>query len=259
MLTYSWAVTETYGWVPARNAGNRTATRDLVAEAISGRGTNADRLRDSIAGKLDEGQQKAPLIVKELTAAFEAATSSYEANVAAILRSGQVHPGKHLGLAVSAVNAWHRLQEQHLADQVRAAARQAAAERAAQQQHAGVVGEPITMTGTITVKRSIEGYRWNSPSQVLLVVDCGDWVAKMITSASWAYQVKPGEQLSVQAIVKAHELYNDTPQTVLKRPKQIPTAAADPVWETVTPVPPQSRFQETPLAAHPSPARTLGI
>ena len=63
----------------------------------------------------------------------------------------------------------------------------------------------------------------------------------------------------MQGIVKAHEMYNDVPQTVLKRPKQIPTAAADPVWETVTPVMPQSRFQEAPLAAHPSLARHLGI
>ena len=35
VLTYSWAVIETHGWVPASNAGNRTATRDLVAEAIA--------------------------------------------------------------------------------------------------------------------------------------------------------------------------------------------------------------------------------
>ena len=39
----------------------------------------------------------APRIVTELTAAFDGATSGYEANLAAILRSGQVHPAQTSG------------------------------------------------------------------------------------------------------------------------------------------------------------------
>lgn len=61
--------------------------------------------------------------------------------------------------------------------------------------------------------------------------------------------------------VKAHEVFNDVPQTVLKRPKQLPLPQErpEPTWETVTPVMPQSRFQEAPLAPHPPLARGLGI
>ena len=261
VLTYSWAVNETLGWVPAGTAGERTPSKDLVAEAISGHSQRAEQLRATIGGKLAEGAQMAPQIISDLTTAFAAAGGGYEANLAAILRAGVVHPRKHLGLAVSAVNAWHRQQEHAAADQLRAQQRLDAAERAARQRHVGTVGEPITMTGTVTVKRSIEGYRWNSPSQVLLVVDCGDSVAKMITTAAWAYQVKPGEQLSVKGTVKAHDTFNGVPQTVLKRPKQLPLPQErpEPTWETVTPVMPQSRFQEAPLAPHPPLARGLGI
>lgn len=267
VLTYSWAVIETHGWVSASTAGDRMATKDLVGEAIAGRGRDAEALRASISGKLDEGRRMAPVIVKELSRAFTDATSGYEANLAAILRSGQVHRRKHLGLAVSAVTAWNRQQEHQAAEQARAVARAQAADRAAQQRHVGTVGEPITMTGTVTMVRNIDGYRWNSPRQVLLVVDCGEAVAKMITTASWAYQIKPGQQLSVRGTVKAHDVFNGVPQTVLKRPKQVQTVAPDPLpaatpapaWETVSPVPPQSRFQEAPLAAHPSLARPVGI
>jgi hypothetical protein len=261
VLTYSWAVNETLGWVPAGTAGDRIPSKDLVAEAISGHSQRAEQLRATIGGKLAEGAQMAPQIISDLTTAFAAAGGGYEANLAAILRAGVVHPRKHLGLAVSAVNAWHRQQEHAAADQLRAQQRLDAAERAARQRHVGTVGEPITMTGTVTVKRSIEGYRWNSPSQVLLVVDCGDSVAKMITTAAWAYQVKPGEQLSVKGTVKAHDTFNGVPQTVLKRPKQLPLPQErpEPTWETVTPVMPQSRFQEAPLAPHPPLARGLGI
>lgn len=257
VITYSWAVVETHGWVPASHAGNRAATKDLVAEAITGRGKHAEGLRASIASNLEQGREMAPRIIADLTNAFSESGGGYEANMSAILRSGQVHPRKHLGLAVSAVQAWHRQQEHAAADQVRAAAHQQAADRAALQRHAGTVGEPIVMTGTVTVKRSVDGYRWNSPTQVLLVIDCGDAVAKMITTASWAYQVKLGEQLTVQGTVKAHETYNDVPQTVLVRPKQLPSA--DPMWETVAPVTPTSRFQEAPLATQPARPRALGI
>lgn len=256
VLTYAWAVIETYGWVPASNAGSRPATRDLVADAIRG-GRHGDIILTAIAPKLAEGQQMASRIVADLAPTLTDPTG-YEANLAAILRTGRVNPAKHLGLAVSAVNAWHRLNEDVIAEEAKAGQRH-------ELRHAGRVGERITLTGTVTIRMGVEGYRYDSPPQMLIVLDCGDAVAKMITTAAWAYDVKQGDQLTVTGTVKAHAEYKGIPQTVLLRPKKVDspppnlelsTASA---WETVKPVEPRSRFQEAPLAPTAPLARGLNI
>lgn len=95
---------------------------------------------------------------------------------------------------------------------------------------------------------------------MLLVLECGTAVAKMITSAAWAYDTKQGDQLTVTGMVKAHAEYHGIPQTVLVRPKRIDTPTdSQPLWETVQPARPQSRFQEAPLAAPAPLGRGLGI
>ena len=257
VLTYAWAVVETYGWAPASNTGSRPATRDVVADAIRG-GRPGEIILTAIAPKLVEGQQMAPRIVTELVPTLTSRTG-YEANLAAILRTGRVNPAKHLGLAVSAVNAWHRLNEDTIAEQAKTGQRR-------EVKHAGRVGERITLTGTVTTRMGVEGYRYDSPPQMLIVLDCGDAVAKMITTAAWAYDVKHGDQLTVTGIVKVHALYNGIPQTVLLRPKKVhnpPPAnfetATTSAWETVKPVEPRSRFQEAPLAPAAPLARGLSI
>ncbi|MCC6497167.1 MAG: hypothetical protein IT193_13020 [Propionibacteriaceae bacterium] len=252
VLTYAWAVVETHGWTPTSAASSgRTPTRDLVADALHG-GNVGQRVLAGIRDYLDAAPAMPARIITDLAPTLTADTG-YEANLAALLRAGQVDP-RHLGLAVSAVNAWHRLHE-HQASQ------RAREQRRDQLRHVGQVGQPITLTGTITTRLPVDGYRYDSPPQLLLILDCGDAVAKMITCAAWAYDTKPGEQLTVTGTVKAHTEYCGVPQTVLVRPRRVDTTAADspPLWEIVAPLNPQSRFQEAPLAALAPLGRGLGI
>lgn len=254
VLTYTWAVIAAHGWTPSSAAGpRRDSTRNLVAQAIRG-GRGAETLLASLAPHLPEGAQLAPRISADLAPRLTA-TTGYEANLAALLRSGTVDPDKHLGLAVSAVNAWHRLNETHLASP---------AEPRPTISHAGTVGEKITLTGTVITKMGIDGYHRYSPTQVLLVIDCGTAVAKTITTAAWAYDLQRGQTLTLTGTVKAHDTYRGVAQTVISRPKKhdLPTpnpalAADTPVWETVTANPTRSRSPQDPPPAAPSPSLTI--
>lgn len=237
VLTYTWAVVATHGWTPASAATGRPSTRDLVTDALLG-GRPAHDLLASIAGHLEKGQQIAPRILVDLPAQLTG-TSGYEANLLAVLRAGSVGP-KHLGLAVSAVNTWNRLAERRTADELRH-------QRRTPVHHAGTIGEPLTLSGTVVTATRVPGYHHCSPDQVLLVIDCDTAIGKTITSAAWAYQIERGDQLTVTGKVKAHTDYHGVPQTVLARPKRIdvPVAdvepAAEPVpvlgsdWEVVNP------------------------
>lgn len=276
VLTYSWAVIATHGWTAASAATDgRTATRDLVSTAIHGRRGSTELLA-SIQPHLDEGHRMAPVIIDALAAAFTDPTG-YEANLSAILRAGQVEP-RHLGLAVSAVSAYLRVTEQQ-------AARETQAERNTVLGYAGEVGEKVTLTGTIRQLFHVDGFTWHSPSRRMLIVDCGTSVAKMITGASWAYDVDRGHQITITGTVRTHEDWHGTPQTLIVRPKLItnhstppepdpPTLAADPAtavpvrtpspaaprvmaaeqpvnWDTVSEAGPRRRFPDPPLT-HPS-------
>lgn len=232
VLTYAWAVVAAHGWTAASAAGSRPATRDLVIDALLG-GPHARDLLASIADHLDPGQRMASLILAELPEHLTSG-SGYEANLAAVLRAGSVGP-KHLGLAVSAVNAWSRMVERQVADEVRS-------QRRDDVSYAGTVGQPLTLTGTVITATRIPGYHYRSPDQALLVIDCGKAIAKTITSAAWAYPVERGDQVTITGTVKAHEVYRGVPQTVLTRPKRIdnptttgaaPAMAPAAAWEVV--------------------------
>ncbi len=248
VLTYSWALIETHGWSPSSAA---LPTRTLVADVMIGTSRGVELL-DSVTAKLPEGHAMAARIAADLTAKLDPA-QPYEANLLAIIRGGVVDRRKHLGLAVSAINAWRRLDQ---------AAPSPDGHDSRTITYAGSVGDKLTLTGTITVVAAIDGYHYNSPQQRLLVIDCGAHVAKTITSAAWAYKVERGDTVTVQGTVKAHQDYQGVAQTVLTRPKRVDHTAdvevpsVQPVWEAVQPTPPQSRFQEAPLAATAPPATT---
>lgn len=271
VLTYSWAVVATHGWTPARAAADgRTATRDLVSTVIHG-GRGSDELLESIESHLDEGHRMAPVIIDTLTKAFTEPTG-YEANLSAILGAGRVEP-RHLGLAVSAVSAYLRITEPRTAAESKAGRDVVA--------YAGEVGEKVTLTGTIKQLFHVDGFTWHSPSRRMLIVDCGTSVAKMITGASWAYDVERGNHITLTGTVRKHEEWHGTPQTVIVRPKLItnhstppdpdpdpPAVAADPTataparapvpeprmmaadqpagWDTVAETGPRRRFPDPP-------------
>lgn len=282
VLTYSWAVIATHGWTPARAAADgRTATRDLVSTIIHG-GRGSDELLESIEPHLDEGHRMAPVIIDTLTKAFTEPTG-YEANLAAIMKAGQVEP-RHIGLAVSAVSAYLRITEPQTAAESRAGRDVVG--------YAGEVGEKVTLTGTIKQVFHVDGFTWHSPSRRMLIVDCGTSVAKMITGASWAYDVEHGNHITLTGTIRKHEEWHGTPQTVIVRPKLItnhstppdpdpdpPAVAADPTtsaparapvpkprfmaadqpvgWDTVAETGPRRRFPDLPHPHAPSLARGL--
>lgn len=280
ILTYSWAVVAKHGWTPARAAADaRTATRDLVSTVIHG-GRGSNELLDSIQPHLDEGHRMAPVIIDTLTTAFTDPTG-YEANLAAIMKAGRVEP-RHLGLAVSAVPAYLHITQP-----------QATAEGKTGRDvvgYAGEVGEKVTLTGTIKQLFHVDGFTWHSPSRRMLIVDCGTSVAKMITGASWAYDVERGYHITITGTVRKHEDWHGTPQTVIVRPKLItnhstppepdpPAVAAVPAmaaparaplpeprpmasdqptgWDTVTETGPRRRFPGPPHPHAPTLARGL--
>lgn len=232
VLTYAVAAVEAFGWTPASASEyGRVPTRDLVRLALTG-GRGSEQLRDQLAPHLDEATARAPQIRTDLLAGLTG-ESGYEANLATVLR-GEAVEARHLGLAVSAIT-----HQQLIASRAREASRRETAETV---DYAGTVGEKVTLTGTVRTATRVDGFRYRSPDQVLLVVDCGTAVAKMTTAAAWAYPLKVGDSLTVIGTVKAHTEWNGIKQTVLTRPKkldpaplQAPLADSAPrLWETVT-------------------------
>lgn len=233
VLTYAAAAVEAFGWTPASASEHgRVPTRDLVRLALTG-GRGADQLREQLTPHLSDATARAAQIRSDLLAGLTG-TSGYEANLVAVLRGDAVE-AKHLGLAVSAIPAHQRLT----ADRARVASRQEAAQAV---DHVGTVGEKVTLTGVVRTAMRVDGYTYHSPASVLLVVDCGSAVAKMTTTAAWAYGVHVGDPLTVTGTVKAHTEWNGTKQTVVTRPKKVDpepaqaslTDVAPRLWETVT-------------------------
>jgi hypothetical protein len=217
VLTYAWAAVQALGWTPASGSEpGRTPTRDVVRQVLTQQRA-ADRLLAVLSPHLVEGRRLAPRIIDTLLTGLSG-ESGYEANLAAVLR-GQVVDARHLGLAVSAIPAHQRLLEQRQADTTHQDA-------VAAVDHVGVVGDKLTLTGTVRNLIRVDGFTYHSPDSMLLILDCGTAVAKMTTAASWAYQVKVGDPLTVTGTVKAHTVWNGVKQTVLTRPKKLDQPAA---------------------------------
>ena len=274
VLAFAWAVVEEYGWtsktVAAKTRRPSTHERAQLAMTTGLQGLELEE-QTTILGRirphLERGRQLAPIISEALLGQLDT-SSGYEAELAALLRAGTVRP-RQLGLAVSAIAVYKRLTERDLADEQADAKSHGQTERI---RRAGKIGQKVTMSGQVVTALEVDGYTRNSPRQMMLVLDCGTAMAKLVTTARWAYQVHAGDTLTVEATVKAHHTYHGLPQTRLVRPKVLagptpagPTSPAAPpneataAWETVRAAPPQSRFQEAPLAPTAPLARGLNI
>lgn len=90
----------------------------------------------------------------------------------------------------------------------------------ARMRHIGTVGEKVTVTGTVAVKVPCE-HRYGV-SCLLIVEGTGEHTGvtvKVFSTAETVWQRERGEQVTVTGAVKAHEDYQDTPQTVIKNPR----------------------------------------
>jgi hypothetical protein len=116
-----------------------------------------------------------------------------------------------MGLVVSAVAAYERILGLELRRKIQR-------EAAAVSEYAGEVSQKLTVTGTITHLASFESnYGYTPTRNLLIILESGTTVAKIITAAGWAFDVERGQEITVTGTVKAHKEYKGTKQTVLTR------------------------------------------
>src|SRR6478752_5372139 len=98
---------------------------------------------------------------------------------------------------------------------------------------AGDIGEPLTVTGTITRKQKVLGHRYSTVS-TLLEINCGTSSVTIFSTAHWADNAQVGEQITVAGTVKKHQRWRGTPQTLLGLTTRIDTtddSRTDPVGD----------------------------
>src|SRR5690606_6203290 len=81
----------------------------------------------------------------------------------------------------------------------------------------GTVGAKVTVTGTVSVATTIEGFYG---AKRLVVLQTPQGVAKAFTQAAWAWDVQQGQEITLSGTVKDHEEWQGVAQTVLLRPKK---------------------------------------
>ncbi|MDN5802991.1 MAG: hypothetical protein L0H26_00130 [Microlunatus sp.] len=155
--------------------------------------------------------EQATVVIEAVLTGYATETGEYAANLRAALRAESVG-ARQLGLVCSTVSAHQRLQAQ-------------TANPEPEWEWLGSVGEKVTITGTVRAALRLPGYTHYSRDQVLLVITSGTTLAKTITSAAWAYDVRAGDQITVTATVKALQTYRGDRQTVLRAPR-IPRTTA---------------------------------
>jgi hypothetical protein len=109
----------------------------------------------------------------------------------------------------------------------------------------GEVGQTLTVSGLVITAGRLPANRWNAKARALLILDCGTWRAKTVTTAGWAYKVRTGDHLDLTGTVSGHATSRGIPLTILTRPRPgasdtspEPPAAA---WERLDPAPQKAR------------------
>ena len=95
----------------------------------------------------------------------------------------------------------------------------AAAKAATYSTLAAEVGERVSVSGVVTLAKTCES-QFGSSRLIVLETPARE-VVKMFTTAAWAWPVEEGEEISLQAVVKAFDEFQGITQAVLLRPKKI--------------------------------------
>lgn len=215
VVAVAWAVSRRHGWVPASKGG--VTTRDLVGSYLYGAGQADKDLRAEVAPEIPAAAEKAREIIPALLDHLDGG-SDYIANLKTALRALTVD-ARHMGITVSAVSAYERMTGEQARKKLEAEQR---AQQRASVQFAGEVGEKLTVTGTVTRLRAVEGsYGYQPKTSLLIILEGGGVVAKMFTTAAWAWEIEQGDGITVTGVVKDHEDYQGIKQTVLTRPKRV--------------------------------------
>jgi hypothetical protein len=79
------------------------------------------------------------------------------------------------------------------------------------------VGERVDIEGVVTCRKVLEGF-YGASLLVLVETDAGE-VVKTIGTGSGLWEVLKGDRVAFRGTIKAHEVYNGVPQSVLTRVK----------------------------------------
>lgn len=113
-----------------------------------------------------------------------------------------------------------RKAERAAAEAERIAKEEAAKAELAKLRHVQAeLGDKVELTGTVTMATDVETQFGTSR---LVVIKTDDYqVAKMFTTAEWAWDVDFDEVITIKGTVKSHDSYQNTPQTNISRPKKV--------------------------------------
>lgn len=210
VVALAWAISRIYGWVPASAAWEgRQSTRSLVEKYLFGRDKSAAEVRHDVAAEIPAATDMAKTIIPALLENLEG-HGDYVTNLKICLRAPFVE-SRHMGIVTSAVAAYEKMIGERVRKEAQGKAR-------AESLYAGTVGEKLTFTGTVATLVPVDT---DYGTSMLVVVEAGATVAKMFTTAAWAWEVKQGEEVTLTAKVKDHEEYKGVKQTVLTRPKKV--------------------------------------
>ena len=209
VLAAAWATIAVHGWTPtlAERRGH-VSTRQRVAALL-----RAEMSASDLGPYLVQGERMAPVIIDRLRTGGST-PSRYQTALTNLLNS-EVVPEHHLGLAVSAVVAFLRLERDN------STARPTSDDGA----YLGEVGTRVVVSGTVLTARWVRGFTPDS-SRRLLVFDTDSGVLRTTTAASWAADVRAGEHLALTGTVSKHQRAYGVAQTVIVRPRRLDTAAA---------------------------------
>lgn len=224
VLTMAEAVVEHAGGYVSVGSGSGVATKGVVEVALCGRDDQSRDLREQLQPLMAAAAERAVAVKAALLEAFTE-PHGYEANMRAALSAEFATP-RELGLLASASAAYRRLVARDETREARQRERESTPDA-----WLGQEGEKLSVQGRLTTAMTIDGYAYGT-TQRLLVLRTDAGVVKMITAASWAYDVDAGDEVTVSGTVKAHDTYRELKQTVLKRPRleqqHSPSDAGDP-------------------------------
>lgn len=169
---------------------------------LYGRDKSAAEVRHDVAAEIpaatDHGQNHHSRLLENLEG-----PGDYVTNLKICLRAPFVK-ARHMGIVTSAVAAYEKM----IGERVR---KESQGQTRAESRYAGTVGEKLTVTGTVATLVPVET---DYGTSMLVVVEAGATVAKMFTTAAWAWEVKQGEEITLSAKVKDHEEYKGVKQKV---------------------------------------------
>lgn len=213
VVALSWGISRLYGWTSSASAyEGHPATRNLVEAYLYGNSKADNELRTEVGPAITANQDQAKTIIATL---LEELTEDggYGSNMLVCLRGAHVH-ARHMGLVVSAVAAYEKVTGARIQRETKKAA-------AKNSKFAGTPGEKITLTGRITRLLPVENnFGYTTTTSMLVIIEDDTTVAKMFTTAKWAFSVNQGDEITISATIKDHEDYQGIKQTVLTRPKR---------------------------------------